>query len=129
MCIRDRIGSVAFLVGVGGSPLMSIRMGEGNLAQARKILANCFLLLNVLAVLLMAGALLTRRPLLLLFGASETTLPYALDYYTYYLFGTVFALSLIHISANQIGPSEEGAHGVAQQHIGQTGELFPLYLP
>ena len=77
------IGSVAFLVGVGGSPLMSIRMGEGNLAQARKILANCFLLLNVLAVLLMAGALLTRRPLLLLFGASETTLPYALDYYTY----------------------------------------------
>lgn len=86
------IGSVAFLVGVGGSPLMSIRMGEGNLAQARKILANCFLLLNVLAVLLMAGALLTRRPLLLLFGASETTLPYALDYYTYYLFGTVFAL-------------------------------------
>ena len=69
------IGSVAFLVGVGGSPLMSIRMGEGNLAQARKILANCFLLLNVLAVLLMAGALLTRRPLLLLFGASETTLP------------------------------------------------------
>ena len=79
------IGSVAFLVGVGGSPLMSIRMGEGNLAQARKILANCFLLLNVLAVLLMAGALLTRRPLLLLFGASETTLPYA-------LFGTVFAL-------------------------------------
>lgn len=60
---------------VGGSPLMSIRMGEGNLAQARKILANCFLLLNVLAVLLMAGALLTRRPLLLLFGASETTRP------------------------------------------------------
>lgn len=86
------VGSVAFLVGIGGSPMMSIRMGEKNLPAARKILANCFLMLCVLAVLLMGGALAVRRPLLCLFGASETTLPYALDYYTWYLFGTLFAL-------------------------------------
>ena len=86
------IGSVAFLVGIGGSPLMSIRMGEGNLPAARKILSNCFLMLCVLAVLLMGGALAVRRPLLLMFGASQTTLPYALDYYTWYLSGTLFAL-------------------------------------
>ena len=86
------IGSVAFLVGIGGSPLMSIRMGEGNLPAARKILANCFLMLCVLSVLLMAGALAVRRPLLLAFGASASTLPYALDYYTWYLSGTLFAL-------------------------------------
>ena len=86
------IGSVAFLVGIGGSPLMSIRMGEGNLPAARKILANCFLMLCVLSAVLAAGALAVRRPLLLLFGASPTTLPYALDYYTWYLSGTLFAL-------------------------------------
>lgn len=86
------IGSTAFLVGIGGSPMMSIRMGEKNLAAARKIVANCFLMLCVLAVLLAGGALAVRRPLLLLFGASGTTLPYALDYYTWYLSGTLFAL-------------------------------------
>ena len=34
------IGSVASLVGMGGAPLMSIKMGEGDTAGARKILAT-----------------------------------------------------------------------------------------
>ena len=90
--IVTMIGSVAFLVGIGGSPLMSIRMGAGDLKAAKKILANCFLLLTGLSILLMVFALLTRRHALLLFGASDTTLPYAMDYYTVYLLGTPFAL-------------------------------------
>ena len=34
----------------------------------------------------------TRRPALMLFGASPETLPYAMEYYSWYLTGTVFAL-------------------------------------
>lgn len=90
--IVTMIGSVAFLVGIGGSPLMSIRMGAGDLKAARKILANCFLLLSGLSVVLMLLALATRKQALLLFGASDTTLPYAMQYYTVYLLGTPFAL-------------------------------------
>lgn len=90
--IVTMIGSVAFLVGIGGSPLMSIRMGAGDQKAARKILANCFLMLCVLSAGLIALAFATRRPALLLFGASEATLPYALQYYTIYLCGTLFAL-------------------------------------
>jgi len=86
------IASVAFWVGIGGAPLMSIRMGERNLPAAHKILANCFLMLTVLSLVLTGAALAVRRPLLLLFGASQTTLPYALDYYTVYVGGTLFAL-------------------------------------
>ena len=48
------IGSAASLIGVGGAPLMSMRMGEGETEQARRILANCFLMLCVLSVALMA---------------------------------------------------------------------------
>ena len=44
------IGSAASLIGVGGAPLMSMRMGEGETEQARRILANCFLMLCVLSV-------------------------------------------------------------------------------
>jgi len=90
--IVTMIGSVAFLVGVGGSPLMSIRMGAGDQNAAKKILANCFLLLCGFSVVLMALALATRQQTLLLFGASESTLPYAMAYYTVYLLGTPFAL-------------------------------------
>ncbi len=86
------IASAAFWVGIGGAPLMSIRMGERNLPAAHKILANCFLMLTVLSLVLTGAALAVRRPLLLLFGASQTTLPYALDYYTIYVGGTLFAL-------------------------------------
>ncbi len=39
------IGEIA-LAGVGGSPLMSIRMGEKNHRAASQILANCFFTFN-----------------------------------------------------------------------------------
>ena len=44
------IGSVASLVGVGGAPLMSIKMGEGDEAGARRILSNCFVMLCIFAL-------------------------------------------------------------------------------
>ena len=57
------------------------RMYIGNIAQV-----------GSLALALTGLAYATRRPALLLFGASPETLPYAMDYYSCYLTGTVFAL-------------------------------------
>lgn len=90
--IITMISSVAFLVGVGGSPLMSIRMGEKNQRAASQILANCFLLLAVLSVLFTISSFLAKEKLLMWFGASEATFSYANDYITICLLGTVFAL-------------------------------------
>ena len=67
------VGSVAFLIGVGGAPLMSISLGEGNEERARRILANCFVMLLVSAVVLTAVVIPLRRPMLYLFGASDAT--------------------------------------------------------
>ena len=94
MCgpIVTLVSSFAFLVGVGGAPLMSIRLGEKNERAARQILANCFLMLSVLSVVLTAGSLLLREKLLWWFGAGESTFPYAVQYLTVYLLGTAFAL-------------------------------------
>ena len=86
------VSAFAFLVGVGGAPLMSIKMGEGNRDAAERILANCFLLLLVLSAVLTAVSLLIREKLLMWFGASVITFPYADAYITIYLMGTVFAL-------------------------------------
>lgn len=87
------VGSVAFLIGVGGAPMVSIRMGERNFAEARKVLANCFLMLCVFSVLLVGGILPFQEPMLRLFGASDATYPYAQRYFTAYLCGTFFALA------------------------------------
>ncbi len=87
------VGSVAFLVGVGGAPLVSIRMGEGNLQEAKRVLSNCFLMLVVFSALLIGGILPFREPMLRLFGASDATYSYAEEYFTAYLCGTFFALA------------------------------------
>ena len=86
------VSSFAFLIGIGGAPLMSIRLGEKNERAARQILANCFLMISVLSVILTIGSLLLRSKLLWWFGAGENTYGYAYSYITIYLLGTVFAL-------------------------------------
>lgn len=93
------LGAFASLVGVGGAPLMSIRMGAGKTEEARRILANAFLMLCVCGVVLTAAVFPLRRPMLLAFGASEATLPYADAYFTVYLCGTVF--NLLALGMNQ----------------------------
>ena len=86
------VGSVAFLVGIGGAPLMSMKMGQGDKKAAERILANCFLMLAVCSILMVACIYPIRIPMLRYFGASDITLPYANAYFTIYLTGTVFAL-------------------------------------
>ena len=86
------VSSAAFLVGIGGAPLVSIRMGQKNYRSARAILANCFLMLSVIAVALTVVSLLLKEHLLMWFGASENSFVYADQYITIYLLGTFFAL-------------------------------------
>ena len=49
------LSSFASLVGLGGSPIMAMRMGEGRQKEAGRVLSNCFLMLLVLSVALTAG--------------------------------------------------------------------------
>lgn len=93
------IGAFAFLVGVGGTPLLGIALGEGKKEKASRILANCFLMLCVLAVAVTGVALVLKEPMLRLFGASDATYPYADAYFTVYVSGTIFAL--VSVGMNQ----------------------------
>ena len=93
------IGAFASLIGVGGAPLMSIRMGAGKTEEARRILSTSFLMLCVCSVVLMAGVFPLRQPMLMAFGASDATYGYANTYFTVYLCGTVF--NLLALGLNQ----------------------------
>lgn len=89
------ITSFSLWIGVGGSPLMSIKMGEGKRKDAEAILANCFLLMILMAVFMTIAVLLLKDKLLMVFGASETTFPYANTYMTIYAVGSLFAILAI----------------------------------
>lgn len=84
------ISAFSYLIGMGGAPLAAIKMGGGDNKRAEKILGNCFSALIVVSVLLTVVFLIFQRPLLMMFGASENTIGYAMDYLTIYLIGTVF---------------------------------------
>ena len=60
--------------------------------KAEKILGNCALALVIVALLLCVILEIYAEPLLYLFGASDATLPYALDYLRIYLVGSVFVM-------------------------------------
>ena len=96
--IVTSVSSFGTLVGLGGSILLAIRLGEQNIKKARQILANSFLLLALFSAVLTVIFLLSKDHLLLWFGASEATFPYANSYLTIYTLGTFFALMAIGLN-------------------------------
>ena len=82
----------ANLCGMGGSPLCSIHRGRGENDEAERIMGNSFALLILFGLSLTTLCLIFQRPILYLFGASDLTFPYANDYLTIYILGTVFVM-------------------------------------
>lgn len=78
------------MFGRGGSPHAAIHMGRQDNKTAEKFLGNSLSMLLLTSVLITAGVLWAKAPLLRLFGASDRTLPYAESYLTIYIMGTVF---------------------------------------
>ena len=89
------ITAFAMLAGAGGAPRAAIAMGQGDKDRAEKIVGNCFTMLMVMAVMLTAVFYVTAPTLLRLFGASDATLPYAVEYGRIYILGSVFVLTVM----------------------------------
>lgn len=86
------ITAFANLFGMGGAPLCSIARGKGDQKQAERIMGNSFSLLLISGVLLTVICMLFKKPILYAFGASDQTFPYADDYITIYLCGSIFVM-------------------------------------
>lgn len=86
------ISAFASLVGGGGSPLAAIQLGRGNRDEAKRILNNGFVMLLFFALVCTVVPYFIMDPMLELAGAEADTLPYARDYLSIYLIGTVFVM-------------------------------------
>lgn len=84
------ISAFSAFVGMGGAPLAAIWMGKGDRKHAEKILGSGACLLVIFTIVLMAVFYLFQKPFLYMFGASDATIGYSLDYMSIYLLGTLF---------------------------------------
>lgn len=80
----------ANLGGMGGSPLCSIYRGKGEEGLASAVMGNTLSLLLFFGFAIPLVTIPFLDPILVAFGASDATLPYAKDYIFIYLLGTPF---------------------------------------
>lgn len=91
------VTAFANLIGAGGAPRIAIHMGRGEQEEAEKIVGSGVAALIFIAVVITVSLEIAGVPILRLFGASDKTLPYALDYMRIYVLGTIcvmFSLGL-----------------------------------
>ena len=77
------------LVGVGASTILSMLLGQRNYEVANKVLVNEVMLNVIIGISFTIVTLLFLDPILMFFGASANTLPYARDYMVIILIGNV----------------------------------------
>lgn len=92
------IMAFATLIGSGGSAYAALRLGEGRKREALLTLNNLLVIAIGLGILLAATGLIFLKPILTLFGATETTMPYAIDYTSIVLMGVPFSVISIALS-------------------------------
>lgn len=86
------VSAFSVLVGMGGAPLASIKLGEKNEEGAERILNTGVVMLFLSGILLTAILIIFPEQLLRVFGAPESSLQFGADYLRIYAIGTEFVL-------------------------------------
>ena len=88
--IANIIIAFGMLVGIGTAAFVSIKLGQQNKEEAEHALGNALTLIIITSILVTVVGLIFLEPMLLKFGASSETLPYAKEYITIILLGVIF---------------------------------------
>jgi putative MATE family efflux protein len=95
-CITVFISAFSAFISNGAAPLSAIWLGKGDREHAEKILGNS---VSFLIICTVAFFYAFQRPLLYMFGASDATIGYAVDYLSIYLVGTLFVELALGLNA------------------------------
>ena len=88
--VMNLTAALGMLVGAGASSRISINLGKKDHKRAEKILGNSFLLTIVFNLVFITLLMIFLEPILMAFGASEQTYPYAKEYLQIILPGNIF---------------------------------------
>lgn len=86
------INAFANLYASGGASLCAIESGRKNHQKAENYINTSFALIVITAILLSVFGFLFCEKILYVFGASQTTILYALPYMQIYIIGTLFSM-------------------------------------
>ena len=109
------ITAFTYLSSLGGGPLLAMALGREDPDDAQNIFSTCIGMLIIISLSITAFFLIFLDPLLMLFGASETLLPYSHAYMVIYVSGAtlgIFALGLNTFISSQ-GFSRQAMTSVA----------------
>ncbi|MBR3284351.1 MAG: MATE family efflux transporter [Alloprevotella sp.] len=117
------------MVGVGGSTLMSVRLGQKDYRAAQDILGNVVLMNIFMGLVLGVCLQLVLEPILRFFGASDYTIGPAYDFMTVILLGNVvthlyFGLNALLRSTNRPKMAMYATFGT----VGINCLLAPLFI-
>lgn len=90
MPLMNILSAFGSMVGIGSGSMVSIRMGQGRRTEAFKILGNLVILNITIGLTMSVLGLIFLKDILVLFGASAETMPYAYDFMRVILIGNVF---------------------------------------
>ncbi len=85
------LGGVATTVGAGGASVVSRALGANNSEKASRTVANTFLIFWTMAITITVFGALFIKPIVYLFGATESIAPYAIEYGRIIFLGAIFS--------------------------------------
>lgn len=91
--------SAAAGVGVGGSSFISRGFGASDHDRVKKGVGNMIIMAFVVGILCTIIGLVFLKPILFVFGATESTLPFAYDYMYWIILGCTFQILTVTINA------------------------------
>jgi putative MATE family efflux protein len=96
--IMTLILAFGLLIGIGTTATISLKLGEGKTEEAQKLIGNALTLSIIAGIFVTVVGLTFEDQILIAFGASENTLPYAKEFITIIFMGSI--VNLISFSLN-----------------------------
>lgn len=92
--------ALSMMIGDGGAAYLSLKLGEGDVASAKKGVGNAIVMVTAVSIVLLVVFLIFVDPILTLFGATEALRPYALEYG--YIIGIGLPFTMIPTALNSM---------------------------
>lgn len=123
------IQAIGFFFGHGSGNYMSRKLGEQNREEAVKMASTGFFSSLFCGVVLMTLGLIFIKPLAHLLGATDTILPYAMDYLKFILLGTPFMLTSLVLN-NQLRFQGSAFYGMIGIGMGAVVNIIldPIFI-
>ena len=99
MPITTILIAFGMLVGIGAITNISIKLGEGKIEEADRVLGNSITLSIIIGIVLTFIGIIFGEKILILFGASEQSLPYAQPFVNIILLGAVFNIAAFTLNS------------------------------